>query len=345
MHISPSAERPQRTKPGTAVKGKASGSPAKPARSRRRTVSPRKQVDAPPVDAPTVAPTVAPDVHCADMFPVLRRGQLHFNRPRFGLTQAPPNSPFHRPPAPSPKTPAVTPPRTPNVCASAAAAVAAVAAVVYESPLTGETQPAQERRRTRGSDTAAKVSLEERLAALKPRGRVQRAVKLSDDERHELDMEKQRQRRAHTKALQDATQPLMVDLARTLSGCRLLAYVALRGLWPHLHTLARDGPTLTLTPTLSSPPPPAAEWDGSRAGLHRSSHLHVGGGGRLARESEYARGLGHRATHRSDQRAGYTSPRSSFTHAGRGTACCSYAAPQTQRSSAKASTWRRTSTG
>ena len=235
MHISPSAERPQRTKPGTAVKGKASGSPAKPARSRRRTVSPRKQVDAPPFDAPTVAPTVAPDVHCADMFPVLRRGQLHFNRPRFGLTQAPPNSPFHRPPAPSPKTPAVTPPRTPNVFASAAAAVAAVAAVVYESPLTGETQPAQERRRTRGSDTAAKVSLEERLAALKPRGRVQRAVKLSDDERHELDMEKQRQRRAHTKALQDATQQLMVDLARTLSGCRLLASVALRGLWPHLH--------------------------------------------------------------------------------------------------------------
>ena len=85
MHILPSAERPQRTKPGTAVKGKASGSPAKPARSRRRTVSPQKQVDAPPVDAPTVAPAVAPDVYYADMFPVLQSGQLHFNRPRTSI--------------------------------------------------------------------------------------------------------------------------------------------------------------------------------------------------------------------------------------------------------------------
>ena len=86
MHISPSAERPQRTKPGTAVKGKASGSPAKPARSRRRVVSPQRQeVDAPPGDAPTVAPAVAPDVYYADMFPVLQSGQLHFNRPRTSI--------------------------------------------------------------------------------------------------------------------------------------------------------------------------------------------------------------------------------------------------------------------
>ena len=104
-------------------------------------------------------------------------------------------------------------PSTPCVCESAAAAIAAVG---YASPLTGEPQqPTQQPRETRGGAVAARAAIYDRLALLKPHGRVQRVLQLSDDERRALGAEQKRASRARDNALRDATQPLMDDLART----------------------------------------------------------------------------------------------------------------------------------
>ena len=99
---------------------------------------------------------------------------------------------------------------TPNLCRSATAA-----SIAYASPLTGEQQqPAQPRRETRTSSASAQVQLDQRLATLKPRGRVQRAVLLSDGERHQLKIEQQRVRRARQHQLEQALSLLLADLSR-----------------------------------------------------------------------------------------------------------------------------------
>ena len=99
---------------------------------------------------------------------------------------------------------------TPNLCRSAT-----TASIAYASPLTGEQQqPAQPRRETRTSSASAQVQLDQRLATLKPRGRVQRPRTLSSDELRELRAEQKRRLRARAKKVEAATATLMVDLAR-----------------------------------------------------------------------------------------------------------------------------------
>ena len=58
------------------------------------------------------------------------------------------------------------------------------------------------------------MALADRLNALKPRGRIQRAVQLTKDQRRALNTEQKRQQRARDRQLVAPTQQFMAELAR-----------------------------------------------------------------------------------------------------------------------------------
>ena len=58
------------------------------------------------------------------------------------------------------------------------------------------------------------MALADRLKALKPRGRIQRAVQLTKDQRRALNTEQKRQQRARDRQLVAPTQQFMAELAR-----------------------------------------------------------------------------------------------------------------------------------
>ena len=62
---------------------------------------------------------------------------------------------------------------------------------------------------TKVERTATAVGLAARVDALKPRGRVQRAVQLTKAERRELKTEQQRKSRAQEKQLEEQAQHFM----------------------------------------------------------------------------------------------------------------------------------------
>ena len=93
---------------------------------------------------------------------------------------------------------------------------------MYVSPITGERTTASmevEKIKKLSKDPVAKAGLEARLEALKPRARIQRAVELTDDERHAHEMEQQRVRRAIAKKLAVVLNQLMLDLRSSTNGC------------------------------------------------------------------------------------------------------------------------------
>ena len=91
--------------------------------------------------------------------------------------------------------PAVSTAVKPNLMAAANAVATALA---YRSPQT-DPQPRPQpstRRMVAEGRSDLQLTMEERLAALKPRGRVQRAVQLSADELRAFDAERKRRSRA-----------------------------------------------------------------------------------------------------------------------------------------------------
>ena len=100
------------------------------------------------------------------------------------------------------------------------AANAAASSLAYSSPRTDpqlRREPAVTRAAQaegRGDVKAAPPSLQERLDALAPHGRVQRREWLSEHQKHELKMALQRERRAQAKRLQAACGVLMLELGR-----------------------------------------------------------------------------------------------------------------------------------
>ena len=100
----------------------------------------------------------------------------------------------------------------PDLCA---AARLAASAMVYESPLTGSRPEPPVTRNAQAEGRGGLVpTMEERLAALKPNGRVQRKEWLDEDAKTALKVALQRERRAQTKRLQEACGVLMQELAR-----------------------------------------------------------------------------------------------------------------------------------
>ena len=100
------------------------------------------------------------------------------------------------------------PSRPPNIMGAASSAASAL---VYSSPNT-DLQPRAEpavtraaRAEGRGDITERIPTMEERLEALAPRGRIQRKQWLSEEQKHELKMALQRERRAQDKRLKQAT--------------------------------------------------------------------------------------------------------------------------------------------
>ena len=110
---------------------------------------------------------------------------------------------------------AFPPLRAPNLLAAAAAATALV---TYQSPRT-DPQPsrlaAPVTRRAEAEGRAQRPpTMEERLDALKPHGRVQRPVPLSESEKRELHAEYMRRSRAWAKLLTTASGVFMDELSR-----------------------------------------------------------------------------------------------------------------------------------
>ena len=101
-----------------------------------------------------------------------------------------------------------------------AAANVAAMALSYVSPKTDPQQRVQPpvtraaQSQGRGDVNDRPPTLEERMAALAPRGRIQRKVWLTEEEKKQLKTALQRQRRAQDKRLQEACSVLMVTLAR-----------------------------------------------------------------------------------------------------------------------------------
>jgi len=108
-------------------------------------------------------------------------------------------------------------PRPPNLIAAANAAASTLA---YSSPRT-DPQPRQEPAVTRAAQAEGRGDVDERiptmmerLEALAPRGRIQRKEWLSEQQKHELKMALQRERRAQAKRLKEACAVLMTALGR-----------------------------------------------------------------------------------------------------------------------------------
>ena len=101
-----------------------------------------------------------------------------------------------------------------------AAANVAVKALRYSSPKTDPQQRVQPpvtrsaQSEGRGDVDDRPPTMEERLAALKPRGRIQRKVWLTEEEKQQLSTALKRERRAQDKRLQEACSVLMATLAR-----------------------------------------------------------------------------------------------------------------------------------
>jgi len=92
------------------------------------------------------------------------------------------------------------------------AAVDAAAAAVLQPGIAPRAEPELARLRT--ATASAEVALADRLNALKPRGRIQRAVQLTKDQRRALNTEQKRQQRARDRQLVAPTQQFMAELAR-----------------------------------------------------------------------------------------------------------------------------------
>jgi len=108
-------------------------------------------------------------------------------------------------------------PPKPNLLVAAEQSADALASSFYQSPRT-DPQPRAQPPITRAASADGRAkpspSMEDRLAALQPRGRVQRKQPLSAEEVHKLRMDAQRHRRADEKVLQQAFNTFMADLSR-----------------------------------------------------------------------------------------------------------------------------------
>ena len=116
-----------------------------------------------------------------------------------------------------PKLSTPSKPSPPNLMA---AAITASSSLVYSSPQTdpkpraGPAVTRAARAEGRGDITERIPTMEERLEALRPRGRIQRKQWLSEVQKHELKTALQRERREQAKRLQAACGVLMLELAR-----------------------------------------------------------------------------------------------------------------------------------
>lgn len=99
----------------------------------------------------------------------------------------------------------------PNLCHAATAAMAAF----YTSPVTGPQLERSQPPVTRGGEAAAQADLRQRMANVKPKGRVQRTVQLSEAEQRAWNAEQARRRRAQAKVREVIFTKFMRDLERT----------------------------------------------------------------------------------------------------------------------------------
>ena len=100
---------------------------------------------------------------------------------------------------------------SPNLCHAATAAMAAF----YTSPVTGPQLERSQPPVTRGGEAAAQADLRQRMANVKPKGRVQRTVQLSEAEQRAWNAEQARRRRAQAKVREVIFTKFMRDLERT----------------------------------------------------------------------------------------------------------------------------------
>lgn len=100
----------------------------------------------------------------------------------------------------------------PNLCHAATAAMAAF----YTSPVTGPQLERPQPPVTRGGEAAAQADLRQRMANVKPKGRVQRTVQLSEAEQRAWNAEQARRRRAQAKVREVIFTKFMRDLALEL---------------------------------------------------------------------------------------------------------------------------------
>jgi len=99
------------------------------------------------------------------------------------------------------------------------AAISAANALAYRSPQTDPQQrsaapPALTRSGVAKGRGELQLTMEQRLVALKPRGRVQRHVQLSPDERRALDADRKRRSRTEARQLSENAAAFMAELGR-----------------------------------------------------------------------------------------------------------------------------------